>query len=175
MLTLVQKPIWDFQLKQGLIRNVKWNYQEGMSISGLCSLPRFSRKSQLGFCTRFSTSAAIGSIVHHLFNQRATHPVPLSVHVEQPLDLPQFGFQLHQLWSHSVRSFRPLEGLVEEVMDYRTYCCAIAALVQKPTAALVLNLEVKKECKMDLPGRNVDFGALFPPLLQREIPTRFLH
>ena len=58
---------------------------------------------------------------------------------------------------------------VEEVMDYRTYCCAIASLVQKPTAALVLNLEVKKECKMDLPGRNVDFGALFPPLLQREI------
>ena len=61
-------------------------------------------------------------------------------------------------------------------MDYRTYYCAIAALVHKPTAArLVLNLEVKKEYKMDLPGRNVDFGALFPPLLQREIPTRFLH
>ena len=59
---------------------------------------------------------------------------------------------------------------VEEVMDYRTYCCASA----KPTAALVLNLKVKKECKMDLPGRNVDFGALFPPLLQTEIPTRFL-
>ena len=49
---LVQKPSWDFLLKQGLIRNVKWNYREGMSISGLWSLPRFSRKSQLGFCTR---------------------------------------------------------------------------------------------------------------------------
>ena len=39
----------------------------------------------------------------------------------------------------------------------------------------MLNLEVKKECKMDLPGRNVDFGALFSPLLQRKIPTRLLH
>ena len=66
---LVQKPSWDFLLKQGLIRNVKWNYQKGISISGLRSLPRFSRKSQLGFCTRFSSSAAIGSIVHHLFNK----------------------------------------------------------------------------------------------------------
>ena len=26
---LVQKPNWDFLLKHGLIRNVKWNYQEG--------------------------------------------------------------------------------------------------------------------------------------------------
>ena len=26
---------------------------------------------------------------------------------------------------------------------------------------------------MDLPGRRVDFGTLFPPLLQQEIPTRF--
>ena len=70
MLNLVQKPSWNFLLKQGFIRNVKWNYQEGMSISGLCSLPRFSRKSQLGFCTRFSTSAAVGPIVHHFFNDR---------------------------------------------------------------------------------------------------------
>ena len=68
-----------------------------------------------------------------------------------------------------------LEHLVEEVMDYRTYCCAIAKPSAKPTAALVLNLKHKKERKMDLPGRNVDFGASFPPLLQREIPTRFLH
>ena len=65
--------------------------------------------------------------------------------------------------------------IVEEVMDYRTFCCAISALVQKPTATLVLHPEVKKEGKMDLSGRNVDFGALFPPLLQREIPARFLH
>ena len=76
---LVQKPSWDFLLKQRLIRNVQWNYQEGMSISALCSLPRFSRKSQLSFCTRFSTSAAIGSIVHHLFKystciRRPLHP-----------------------------------------------------------------------------------------------------
>ena len=64
---------------------------------------------------------------------------------------------------------------LEEVMDYRTFCCASAKPSAKPAAALVLNLKVKKECKMDLPGRNVGFGALFPPMVQREIPTRFLH
>ena len=66
------------------------------------------------------------------------------------------------------------DTILEEVMDYRTFCCAIAKPSAKPTAALVLNLKHKKEHKMDLPGRNVDFGASFPPLLQREIPTRFL-
>ena len=55
-------------------------------------------------------------------------------------------------------------------MDYRTYCCASAKPSAKPTAALVLNLKLKKECKMDLPGRYVDFGALFHALLPREIP-----
>ena len=68
-----------------------------------------------------------------------------------------------------------MDAIFEEVMDYRTYCFASVKPNPKPTAALVLNLKVKKECKMDLPGRNVDFGALFPPLFQREIPTRFLH
>ena len=64
----------------------------------------------------------------------------------------------------------------EEVMDYRTYSFVIAKPSAEPTAALVLNLKHKnKERKMDLPGRNGDFGASFPPLLQREIPTRFLH
>ena len=68
---------------------------------------------------------------------------------------------------------KPASGqqTVEEVMNYRTYCCVIAALLQKPTAALVLNLKLKKECKMDLPGRYVDFGALSTPLLPRKIPT----
>ena len=64
--------------------------------------------------------------------------------------------------------------IVEEVMDYRTYYCAIAKPSAIATAALVLNLKHNKERKMDLPGRKVDFGASFPPLLQREIPTRFL-
>ena len=66
--------------------------------------------------------------------------------------------------------------IVEEVMDYRTFCCASAKPRAKPTAALVLNLKLKKECKkMDLLGRYVDFGASFPPVLPREIPTTFLH
>ena len=64
---------------------------------------------------------------------------------------------------------------VEEVMDYRTFCCASAEPSAKPTAALLLNLKVAKDCEMDVPGWNIDFGASFPPLLQREIPTRFLH
>ena len=33
--------------------------------------------------------------------------------------------------------------------------------------------KVKKERKMDLAERYVDFGTLLPPLLQQEIPTRF--
>ena len=47
------KPHWDFfLLKQGLNGNVKWIYQEGMSILGLCSPPRFNRKCIRG---RFRT------------------------------------------------------------------------------------------------------------------------
>ena len=68
-----------------------------------------------------------------------------------------------------------MKRFLEEVMDYRTFCCASAEPSAKPTAALVLNLKVKKECKMDLPGRYDDFGTLFPPLLHQEIPTGFLH
>ena len=43
-----------------------------MSILGLYALLRFHRKSQLGFCTRFSTTEAVGPIVHHVFNATAS-------------------------------------------------------------------------------------------------------
>ena len=68
----------------------------------------------------------------------------------------------------------PAGSKLEEVMDSRKYSCAIAKPSAKPTAALVLNLKHNKERKMDIPGRKVDFGASFPPLLPQEIPSRFL-
>ena len=65
---------------------------------------------------------------------------------------------------------RILEENVEEVMDYRTYCCATA----KTYCCATAKPRDKKECKMDLPGRNADFGVLFPPLFLAVAPTRFL-
>ena len=75
-------------------------------------------------------------------------------------------FVLHCVASTMVR----IRLRLEEVMDYRTYCCASAKPGAKPTAALVLNLKLKEECNMHLPGTYVDFGALFPPSFQQDIP-----
>ena len=80
-------------------------------------------------------------------------------------------FVLHCVASTMVR----IRLRLEEVMDYRTYCCASA----KPGAETQLGFPsetmINEECKMELPGRYVDFGTLFPPLLQRKIPRKFLH
>ena len=53
---LSTKPNWNFLLKQGLKRNVKWIYQEGTAISGLCSLRCVNTKSQLGFAQGLALS-----------------------------------------------------------------------------------------------------------------------
>ena len=68
-----------------------------------------------------------------------------------------------------------LMRVVEEVMDYRTSGCGSAKPSAKTWLGFPFETRVKEECKMDSPGRYTDFGALFPPVLQREIPTRFLH
>ena len=128
-----------------------------MSTSGLCSLPFFKRKSRLGFCTRLSTTAALGPIVHHIFNNSAAVANPQLIR-----ELSQkFGRQCIVIaidakqkriddesatsppandknkdsepgWEVVIKSGRE-RVVVEEVMDYSTYCCAIAALVQKPS------------------------------------------
>ena len=45
--------------------------------------------------------------------------------------LPEFPIRVMRLQSQNV------EAILEEVMDYRTYCCASAKPSAKPTAALV--------------------------------------
>ena len=65
--------------------------------------------------------------------------------------------------------------VVEEVMDYRTYCCGCAKPSAKTQLGFPAETRVNEECKMELPGGCVDFGTLFPLSFQQEIPTRFLH
>ena len=65
---------------------------------------------------------------------------------------------------------RGQRAIVEEVMDYRTYCCAIASLVQKPTAALVLNLEDKKECKTDMQNGPTENRTFIRPCVGNRTP-----
>ena len=57
-----------------------------------------------------------------------------------PLDVSQTGMLRTSIIVRGIPSWTQQyeDALLEEVMDYRTYCCAIAAVVQKPTAALVL-------------------------------------
>ena len=98
------------------------------------------------------------------------------MHYQQELGLRSVDHEGAQLFpSHDLLHDAACR-IVEEGMDYRTFCCARAKASAKPTAALVLKLKVKKDCKIDFPGRNGDFGASFPPMMfQREIPSRFLH
>ena len=135
-----------------------------MSISGLCSLTCFNGKSRLGFCI----SAAIGSIVHHLFNndeesnespefsdnipspsphqQVAQSPGKKQTIVEgggttsgpaQEIVAKEGVLPVAKNEALAAWEAQPLPGIlkkstgrdlkkIEEVMDYRTYCWAIA-------------------------------------------------
>tara|TARA_A100001015_G_C14868921_1_gene663519 strand:+ start:163 stop:393 length:231 start_codon:yes stop_codon:yes gene_type:complete len=72
---------------------------------------------------------------------------------------------------------RPQLRFVEEVLDYKTFRCSKAKPHSKPnqefnSLGFRAEARTKKEYKMDLPGRNVDFRVLLPPLHQQETPTR---
>ena len=51
--------------------------------------------------------------------------------------------------------FADIDGqdlFVEETMDYRTYCCAIAALLQKPSRDFPMKQDRERNAEIDIPS-----------------------
>ena len=97
-----------------------------------------SEQIQIGFTVRFSFGAELGSIVlHHFLNYLSFRCSFVSISTFTTRCSLPGAFRILQ--RHIAPSAQHIvdtalvETLFEEVMDYGTYCCAIAALVQKPT------------------------------------------
>ena len=68
-------------------------------------------------------------------------------------DLPKTlatAWEAAQLWF--VETLHLKANDLEEVMDYRTFCCAIAALVQKPSRDFPLKQGREQSPEIDIPS-----------------------